>query len=284
MEEKGILYIVATPIGNLGDITMRAVQTLKEADVIAAEDTRHTAKLLSHLDIHKEVVSFHEHSSERDMDRLLKMLKDGKKIALVSDAGMPLISDPGYMLVRAVVSAEIPVTVLPGPSAAATAVALSGIDCRRFLFAGFLSSKSIQRKRELIQLSESGVPLVIYESPNRVISLLEDIAEVLSPDTEISVARELTKIHEEVLRGPCADVLAELRGRGQLKGEFVIVAGTKRNLREMEDDELREALQGYMADGMSRKAAVDFASSIFAVPKKRVYKISLDMGKREHDF
>lgn len=284
VEAKGILYVVATPIGNLGDITLRAVETLKNADLIAAEDTRHTAKLLSHLDIHKEVVSFHEHSTEHEAARLLRALEEGKSIALVSDAGMPLISDPGYILVRDAVAAQIPVTVLPGATASTAAVALSGLDCRRFLFAGFLAAKSVKRKRELVQLSESAVPLVIYESPNRVTALLEDLAEVFSPDIQVSVARELTKVHEEVLRGSCADVLAELRSRGQLKGEFVIVADTKRDRREMEDDELREALQGYMADGMSKKTAVEFAASIFGIPKKRVYNISLHMGAQEEDI
>ena len=161
MEETGTLYIVATPIGNLGDITLRAVETLKAVDVIAAEDTRHTAKLLSHLDIHKEVVSFHEHSSEREAGRLLEMLRAGRSMALVSDAGMPMISDPGYVLVRGAIDSVIPVTVLPGPSAAAAAVAVSGIDSRRFIFAGFLPAKSVQRRRELVQLAAGDMPMVI---------------------------------------------------------------------------------------------------------------------------
>lgn len=274
---------MATPIGNLGDITLRAVETLKSVEIIAAEDTRHTAKLLSHLDIHKEVVSFHEHSSERDADRLIDALADGRNVALVSDAGMPMISDPGYVLVRRAIDADIPVTVLPGPSAAAAAVAVSGIDCRQFLFAGFLPAKQVQRRRELVRLAASDMPLVIYESPNRLVSLLEDISSVIDPQTPLSVARELTKIHEEVVRGSCDEVIAEFRARGILKGEYVVIADAHRNVREMEDDELREALAGYMADGMSRKAAVDFAASIFAVPKKRVYRISLDMGGRKDE-
>ncbi|MBD5559272.1 MAG: 16S rRNA (cytidine(1402)-2'-O)-methyltransferase [Clostridia bacterium] len=278
METKGTLYIVATPIGNLGDITLRAVETLKSVDVIAAEDTRHTAKLLSHLDIHKEVVSFHEHSSEREAERLLGMLEDGRSMALVSDAGMPMISDPGYVLVRKAIDADVPVTVLPGPSAAAAAVAVSGIDCRQFLFAGFLPSKQVQRRRELVRLAAADMPIVLYESPNRVLDLLEDISAVIDPETPVSVARELTKIHEEVLRGHCDDVLSELSAREMLKGEYVIIADAHRNIREMEDDELREALAGFIAEGMSRKAAVDFAASLYGVPKKRVYKISLDMG------
>lgn len=280
METNGTLYIVATPIGNLGDITLRAVETLKEVDIIAAEDTRHTAKLLSHLDIHKEVVSFHEHSSEREAERLVRALESGRNMALVSDAGMPMISDPGYVLVRKAIDAGIPVTVLPGPSAAAAAIAVSGIDCRQYLFAGFLPTKQVQRRRELVRLAASDMPIVIYESPNRVISLLEDISAVLDSQTPVSIARELTKIHEEVVRGHCNEVLAELRSRDVLKGEYVVIADAHRNVREMEDDELREALAGYMADGMSRKAAVDFAASMFGVPKKRVYRISLDMGGR----
>lgn len=280
MGTKGTLYIVATPIGNLGDITQRAVDVLRTADLIAAEDTRHTAKLLSHLDIHKEVVSFHEHSKSAQAQALIERLEKGESIALVSDAGTPLISDPGLALVRRCITADIPLSVLPGPSAMTAAIAVSGIDCRRFVFAGFLASKQVPRRQELVQLSEADLPIVIYESPNRVKDLLEDISFALGADTIVCAARELTKIHEEILRGECASVLSILNSRESIKGEFVVICDAHRNVKEMEDDEIREALLEYIGDGMSRKDAVQYAAAVLGQPKKRIYRISLDMGQK----
>lgn len=275
----GTLYIVGTPIGNLGDITLRAIETLKEADVIAAEDTRHTAKLLSHLDIHKPLVSFHEHSGQAKTEEITALLLDGKNVALVSDAGMPMISDPGYYLTRACSELDIPIAVVPGPSAATAAIALSGIDCRRFVFGGFLSTKQTHRRQELVQLSSADAPIVLYESPNRTVSLLEDICEVFSDDAQVCVAKEITKIYEKALRGPAAEVLESLRSAEPLKGEYVVVVSVHQDVQEMKDDELGERLLALIADGMSKRDAVRYASTVYQIPKKRVYSLLLDLDR-----
>ena len=273
----GTLHIVGTPIGNLGDITLRAIDTMKDVDVVAAEDTRHTAKLLSHLDIHTRLISFHEHSGRGRVDEIVRILEHGQSVALVSDAGMPMISDPGYALVDACVERGIPVTVIPGPSAATAAIALSGIDCRRFVFGGFLSTKQTERRRELVKLSEADAPIVLYESPNRVTDLLTDICEVLGSETPVCTARELTKVHETVLRGSAGQVLASLRDKETQKGEFVVIADAHKDVRELEDSELRNRLAKLMLDGMSRRDAVQYASAVYGIPRKRVYEILLSM-------
>lgn len=274
---SGTLYIVGTPIGNLGDITLRAIETLKEVDMIAAEDTRHTSKLLSHLDIRKPLMSFHEHSTKGRTDELVSVLQDGKNVALVSDAGMPMISDPGFYLTRACVENNIPVAVVPGPSAATAAIALSGIDCRRFVFGGFLSTKQTHRRQELVQLSSAAAPIVLYESPRRVADLLEDICAVLGDEARVCAAKEITKIYEQALRGPAAEILAEVQAQEPLKGEFVVIVDAHVDEKELEDDDIREQLASLMADGMSKRDAVRYASTVYSLPKKRVYSILLGM-------
>lgn len=273
----GTLYIVGTPIGNLADITLRAIETLKNSDVIAAEDTRHSARLLSHLDIHKQLISFHEHSGQGRADEILQLLSEGKNVALVSDAGMPLISDPGYLLVRSCIAEDIPVTVVPGPSAVTAAIALSGIDCRRFVFGGFLASKQTERRRQLQSLSLAGTPIVLYESPNRVTDLLEDICEVLGAGTPVSAAKEITKIHETVARGTAQEVLERFSGSEPPKGEFVVVVGAREETRELSDEEVEEKLAEFIAQGMSKRDAVRHASMVYSLPKKRVYSVLLSM-------
>lgn len=274
---SGTLYIVGTPIGNLGDITLRAIETLREADIVAAEDTRHTAKLLSHLDIHKRLISFHEHSGRARVDELTALLEEGNNIALVSDAGMPMISDPGYQLTRACIDESIPVAVVPGPSAVTAAIALSGIDCRRFIFGGFLSAKQVQRRQELVQLSSADAPIVVYESPNRMIELLEDVCEVLDNQVQVCAAKEITKIYEEALRGTAGEVLRALREQPQIRGEYVVIINAHLDVQEMEDEQLREQLTKFMAEGMSKRDAARYASVVFNLPKKRAYKLLLDM-------
>lgn len=273
----GTLYIVGTPIGNLGDITLRAIETLQTCDVVAAEDTRHTAKLLSHLDIRKPVMSFHEHSTKGRTEELVAILAEGKNVALVSDAGMPMISDPGFFLTRACVENNIPVAVVPGPSAATAAIALSGIDCRRFVFGGFLSAKQTHRRQELVQLASADAPIVLYESPRRVTDLLKDICAVLGDSVSCCVAKEITKIYEQALRGSAGEVLAEVRAQEPLKGEYVVIAEAHADVRELEDDEIRERLVELMGDGMSKRDAVRYASTVYNLPKKRVYSILLGM-------
>lgn len=280
---SGILHIVGTPIGNLGDMSQRAVDTLREADIVAAEDTRSARKLLTHFDIRgKELASLHEYSSTRRVEELADQLEAGKDIALVSDAGMPLISDPGYAIVAECCRRDIPVGVIPGPSALTAVIALSGIDCRRFVFGGFLASKRTARRRELVQLCGSNLPVVLYESPKRIVDLLDDVCETLSPDTPVCVAREITKRHETTLRGSAADVAATLRA-GEPLGEFSVVVDARVDRKEMEDDDIREKISDLIAEGMTNRDAARYAATVFGVPKKRAYEILLAMERNEPD-
>lgn len=222
-----MLSIIATPIGNLGDITYRAVETLKKCDVIACEDTRHTATLLTHYGIEKPLISHHEHSSSESKMRLAAMLREGKHVAMVSDGGMPLINDPGFEMVRFAREFSIPVEVLPGPSAVTTGLVLSGLAVDAFSFFGFLPQKSSQRKKIFESLKEREETLLFFESPFRIEKAAADALEVLG-DREAALAREMTKKFEEVLRGSLSVILENLRKRPR-KGEMVfIIAGAGR--------------------------------------------------------
>ena len=218
---SGLLYVVATPIGNLEDITLRAVRTLREVDVIAAEDTRHTRKLLSHLDIHTPLTSFHAHSGSARLERILRMLEEGKSVALVTDAGTPGIADPGQPLIAAAVEAGIPVIPVPGPAAAAVAVSVAGFPGSMFCFLGFLPGRSSRRKRLLESVAALPFTLVLYASPYRLLEDLETCLTCLG-DREVVVARELTKVHEEVLRGTIAETIAHFTEELP-RGEFTLV-------------------------------------------------------------
>jgi 16S rRNA (cytidine1402-2'-O)-methyltransferase len=218
----GILYLVATPIGNLEDITLRALRILKEADLIACEDTRHTARLLTRYDITTPRESYHQFNEENRTPRLLQMLSEGKNIALVSDSGMPLISDPGYELVSACRREGIPVVPIPGPSAAIAALAGSGFPSDSFFFAGFLPARSAPRKRRLEELACIPSTLVFYEAPHRLLNSLEDILAVLGT-RRACLARELTKIYEEFLQGTLAELLDQLRARPKIQGEITLI-------------------------------------------------------------
>lgn len=273
---SGTLHIVGTPIGNLGDMSERAMETLRASDLVAAEDTRHTRQLLSHFDIHTELVSFHEHSREARVQELVDALEEGKSVALVSDAGMPLVSDPGYVLVQACCKRNIPIDVVPGPSAVTAVIALSGIDCRQFVFGGFLSAKRTARSRELSQLCEAGLPVVLYESPNRVLDLIEDVCSVLSPEARVCVAREMTKRFETTVRGAAAEVLSLLQDT-EPRGEYAIVVDARVDKRQLEDDEIREKIASLVADGMSNRDAAKYAAVVFGIPKKRAYQVLVEM-------
>jgi len=218
------LHLVATPIGNLGDISARAVATLAGVDLIACEDTRVTGKLLVLLGIKATLTPYHEHNAERARPALLARLRGGGAVALASDAGTPLLSDPGYRLVRACLAENIPVTSVPGPSALLPALQLSGLPCDRFLFAGFLPAKSGARRKSLGELAAAPATLVFYESPRRLADSLADMAATLGP-REAAVARELTKLHEEVRRGPLAELAAHYAGSGPPRGEVTVVVG-----------------------------------------------------------
>lgn len=222
MPEVGTLFIVPTPLGNLSDLTLRAIETLKKVDLVACEDTRRTLGLMNHLGLSKPLWSYHAHSPRQRPLQLLHALEAGKSVALVSDAGTPGISDPGTALVQEALRNGVPVVSLPGPCAAVTALAGSGLPTDRFFFIGFLPRRTSRARRMLEQASSSGGTVVIYESPYRTRATLELIQTVAGPDVPVVVARELTKIHEEILRGRAADVLAQLEGR-TLQGEVVIL-------------------------------------------------------------
>jgi 16S rRNA (cytidine1402-2'-O)-methyltransferase len=223
LEMAGTLYLVGTPIGNLGDLTDRARATLGEAEVVAAEDTRRTGALLRRLGIRPpELVSFFEGNERERAGELLGALRDGRDVALVTDAGMPSVSDPGFRLVRACAEEGIDVRVVPGPSAAVAALVVSGLPTDRFVFEGFLPRRAGERHERLRALAEDPRTIVLFESPRRVAATLEEVVEVLG-DRRVALARELTKVHEEVVRGSASEVLAEVRRRGELKGEVALV-------------------------------------------------------------
>jgi 16S rRNA (cytidine1402-2'-O)-methyltransferase len=217
----GTLYMVATPIGNLEDITMRALQTLRDVEVIACEDTRHTQRLLMRFSIQKRLIACHAHNEEASAAGIIKLLGEGNSVAFVSDAGTPGISDPGARVVQAVRAAGFPVVPIPGVSAVATLVSVSGFTGKTFTFEGFLSPKSGRRKKRMEQLLERGEAFILYESPFRVVKLLKELAE-LAPDRRVLVGREMTKVYEEFYEGTASEVAANFSQRQSVKGEFAI--------------------------------------------------------------
>jgi 16S rRNA (cytidine1402-2'-O)-methyltransferase len=217
------LYLVATPIGNLEDITLRALRVLKEVDLIACEDTRQTLKLLNHYGIQTRLVSYHEHNEMTKAAELVVDLEGGAKIALVTDAGMPGISDPGFRLIALAIRHHVPVVPIPGASAFLAALVASGLPTDSFRFSGFLPSKSGQRRKLLESIRESPRTQVFYEAPHRLLETLADVAEVLGNDRHVVVAREVTKLHEEFLRGRVTEILEQLKSRGDVKGEITLL-------------------------------------------------------------
>ena len=268
----GGLLIVATPIGNLGDITLRALEALRGADAIACEDTRVTAKLLARHGIRRPLIAYHEHNAARIEPQLVRRMVAGERIALVSDAGTPLVSDPGEGLVKAAIAAGVEIIALPGPSAALAALAVSGLPAEPFLFAGFPPAKSGERRRFLAALAAVSATLIVYEAPHRLAESLADMAETLG-DRPAAVARELTKLHEEVLRGGLAE-LARSIGRGAPpRGEIVVVVGPPRPEAGRGadlDSVLREAMKR-----LSLRDAVAEASAITGLPRREVYARAL---------
>lgn len=266
---KGTLYVVATPLGNLEDVTRRAVRVLSEVPVIACEDTRRTVKLLNRCGIRTPLFVFHDHNKLRAGEALLRRLSEGESVALVSDAGTPAISDPGYELVRDAIAAGIPIEIVPGPSALISALVVSGLPTDRFAFEGFLPARGEKRRKALRALAGETRTMVFYESPQRAGDFLSDAAELFG-DRRACLVRELTKVHEEILRGTLSGLAAEVASRGgTVKGEVtLVVAGAGKEAGASVEEAVREALDG--SSGTSRDLAREIAGRT-GLSRKDVY-------------
>ena len=272
------LYLVGTPIGNLEDITFRALRILKSVHLIAAEDTRHTGKLLHHYQITTPQISYHQHNHHRRLPELLQHLHSGKSLALVSDAGMPSISDPGYELVKACVEAEIEIIPIPGVTALITALAASGLPTINFSFEGFLPTKPKARKAHLESLKDETRTLIFYESPHRLRQTLADFATVFGGERQIVLGRELTKIHEEFWRGTIEAAIALYREQRQPKGEYTLVVAGKEKTSKivLSEAEIKAELQQLLNQGMTRSQASRHLAEITSLPRRRIYELSLE--------
>jgi len=272
----GMLYLVPTPIGNLGDISIRCRETLEQADFIAAEDTRVSLKLMNHLGIKKSLVSYYEHNKAFKGDKIVERILAGETCALVSDAGSPAISDPGEDLVKQCAAAGITVCAIPGPCALVTALSISGQSTGRFCFEGFLSTAKKSRREHLESLRSEQRTMIFYEAPHKLLATLEDMCQVFGPDRGISLCRELSKLHEEVVRTTLGQAIEKYR-ENPPKGEFVLViAGAEACEEEIPSDEdaagrLKQLLEG----GMSRKDAIRQTAKELGLPKNAVYEIAL---------
>lgn len=273
MQESGKLYVVATPIGNLEDITLRGIRVLKEVALVAAEDTRRTRKLFDAYSIDTPLVSLYEHNEWRKSRMLIDRLREGLDVAYVSDAGTPGISDPGFVLIRQALESGIQVIPIPGASACIAAVCVSGIPMDAFVFMGFLPAKGGKRKDLLASLKNESRTLIFYEAPHRLVGALEDILSVLG-NREIAIARELTKLHEEILRGRLQDLLPSLRER-TIKGEItLVIAGQEQTVRAWSDEDIRSLYFRYREEaGSSDRDVVDRIVAETGISRKRVYAI-----------
>ena len=274
----GILYLVGTPIGNLEDMTFRAVRILQAVDLIAAEDTRHTGKLLHHFQITTPQISYHEHNQKARIPELIELLSQGKTIALVTDAGMPAISDPGYELVKACIEANIDLVPIPGVTAAITALSAAGLPTDRFVFEGFLPAKGQPRKQRLEALKIEYRSIILYESPHRLRQTLPDLATVLGENREIVLARELTKLHEEFWRGSIKDAIAHYTTR-EPQGEFTLVlAGTMLETPQMNDAAIKNELQHLLSQGLSRSEASRQLAALTSLSRRHIYQLALEIA------
>ena len=275
----GKIYLVATPIGNLSDISMREIETLKNADIIACEDTRNTIRLLNHFEIKGHLTSYHEYNKIDKAYELCEKVKEGKDIAFVSDAGMPAISDPGYELVDIAYKEGVEVTVVPGASAVVSALAISGISSRRFAFEGFLPADKNEKKEILTELSQESRTLILYEAPHRLIKTLKELFEYMG-DRNIAIVREITKLHEEVLRGRLAKIISDYESEKiSVRGEYVLVIEGKSLLEKREERQksfeeisIREHYEKYIAEGMDKKEAMKAVAKDRGIQKRDVYK------------
>ncbi len=273
---SGILYLVATPIGNLGDLSVRALETLQNADFIAAEDTRVTAKLLNHFEIKKPLVSYYEHNKRQSGEKILSRLLAGETCALVTDAGMPAISDPGEDLVRLCARHDVTVQAIPGCCAAVTALALSALPTQRFCFEGFLAVSGKSRTEHLEQLKSERRTMILYEAPHKLLRTLEDLIKTLGPDREIALCRELTKLHEETLRTTLSGALEHFK-EIQPKGEFVLILkGAEPEQQTMTEAEALRLVAALQEEGLSLKDACKQIAAETGFAKNVLYRRALD--------
>lgn len=271
LAQSGALYLVATPIGNLADMSARAIRILGEVDLVAAEDTRRTRQLLTHFGLAKPLVSYYRENEERRQGEILDQIKEGKKVALVSDAGMPGISDPGNKLVSAAIQAGIPVIPIPGPTALIAALAASGQGTERFVFEGFLPRSGKPRRERLAALATEERTIVLYEAPHRLPETLKDLLRLLGGERQVTVARELTKIHEEFWRGTLQEAVAEFTAR-ELKGEFtLVVAGGSFAKVELSPEELLDRVEELIQDGKSPSEAIRAVAERAGISRRELY-------------
>ncbi len=269
------LYVVGTPIGNLEDITLRALRVLKGVDLIACEDTRQTQKLLTHYGIHKRTVSYHEHNEMTRAAELMVEVENGASIALVTDAGMPGISDPGYRLITLAIRHRVPVVPIPGASAFVAALVASGLPMDSFRFSAFLPAKSGERRSALEAIKNSPRTQIFYEAPHRIRETLEDVVAILGPSRHVVVAREVTKLHEEFLRGCAADVLQKLRARDEVKGEITLLIGKAEEAApaEVSPNSIRRRIDELVkAEDLDDKAALKRVAKELGISKSEAYR------------
>ena len=272
MESK--LYIIPTPIGNLKDMTLRALEILEESDIIYCEDSRNTIKLLNHYNIKGNLVSYHEHNEKSKVAEILDNLRENKVISLVSDAGMPGISDPGHIIIKELIKEKLPFEVLPGPSATVTALVLSGLDNEKFSFLGFFPRKNKEREEFYEDIKKRSETMIIYESVHRIVETLKDLSSRF-PNRKVAIIREMTKVYEEVTRGTLLEVYDIYREKENVKGEFVIVLEGRE---EEEVLDIKKLLKAELDKGLTNKSAINEVSKKYKLRKNEVYQASLELG------
>ena len=273
-ESGAICYLIATPIGNLSDISSRALEILSKVEVVACEDTRNTSLLLSKFGLHKTLISYHEHNEQECSQKLLTMLKNGSFIAIVSDAGYPGISDPGSVIVSHCINQDIPVSIIPGANASLPALIASGLDNKHYYYHGFLPSKPSERKKELEQLSSIPVTLIFYESPHRILDTLNDMLSILG-DRKVCLCRELTKLHEEFIRGTLSELVT--LDESTLRGEMVLVVEGASNVnKSYSEEELIKLVNEELKSGIPLKQACQEISKITGEKKNKLYQLMIN--------
>jgi 16S rRNA (cytidine1402-2'-O)-methyltransferase len=271
----GQLFIVPTPIGNLEDITLRALRVLKDVDLIAAEDTRHTQHLLNHYGISTSLTSYHEHNEREKAQTLVDRIKNGANIALVSDAGTPAIADPGFRLVAAAIAAGVQIVPLPGAAALATVLSASGLPTDRFLFEGFLPAKKAERRAKLQALHEQTATLIFYEAPHRLLDTLNDIRQLLG-DRRLVVAREVSKVHEEFLRGAVSGIVDQLADR-DVKGEITLIVHGATGDARVSEERLRTEIRRLTDEQVGVKEIAELLGERYGLAKREVYRLALEL-------